>query len=129
MKQRFIILIDFSENSGNLLKYAYNWSLQTNAELLLVNQSIVVIPAFAESQTKESATWQTNKEASRKLEELANSVLPSLDSVSYSVSENQLQSTLPEHIEESFEHLIFVGLKRDRTTQKNTFRKCCHRNN
>ncbi|MEO9004901.1 MAG: universal stress protein, partial [Ginsengibacter sp.] len=121
MKQRFIILIDFSENSGNLLKYAYNWSLQKNAELLLVNQSIVVIPAFAESQTKKSATWQTNKEASRKLEELANSVLPSLDSVSYSVSENQLQFTLPEHLEESFEHLIFVGLKRDRTTQKILF--------
>lgn len=111
MRKRFIILIDFSDHSGNLLKYAYDWSLQINAELLLVHQSIVVVPAFAESQTKERSARETNEEAVCKLKELAKSILPSLDNVSYSVSENQLQFTLPELLAEPFEHLIFVGIK------------------
>lgn len=111
MKKRFIILIDFSDYSGNLLKYAYDWGLQINAELLLVHQSIVVLPAFAGSKTKERTTQETNGEALIKLKELANSILPSLDKVSYSVSENQLQLTLPKLLAEPFEHLIFVGLK------------------
>ncbi|HET7117819.1 MAG TPA: universal stress protein, partial [Hanamia sp.] len=111
MKKRFIILIDFSEYSGNLLRYAYDWSLQINAELLLVHQSIVVVPAFAGSEAKVRTTKETNDETLHKLKELANSILPSLDKASYSVSENQLQFTLPKLLAEPFEHLIFVGLK------------------
>ena len=111
MKKRFIILIDFSESSGNLLKYAYDWGLQIDAELLLVHQSIVVVPAFAGPETKGSAKQDANDDALRKLKELAKSVLPSLNKVSYFVSENQLQFTLPEHLAEPYEHLTFVGLK------------------
>lgn len=111
MKQRFILLIDFSECSGNLLKYAYDWSLQTNAELLLVHQTIAVVPAFAESSTKDDATREANEKALSQLKELAKSLLPSLDKVSYSVSENHLQFTLTQLLAEPFEHLIFVGLK------------------
>lgn len=71
----------------------------------------MVVPAFTGPETKESATQQANDEALRKLKALAESVLPSLNKISYSVSENQLQFTLQELLKEPFEHLIFVGIK------------------
>lgn len=111
MKKRFIILIDFSEYSGNLLKYAYDWSLQIDADLHLVHQSTIVVPGLTESGVKEKITGHTNKELLLRLEQLAKSILPSLDKVSYSVSENHLQVTLPQLLAEPFDHLIFVGLK------------------
>ncbi|MEO6949617.1 MAG: universal stress protein [Ginsengibacter sp.] len=111
MKKRFIILIDFSENSGNLLKYAYDWSLQINAELHLVHQSTIVVPGFTERNVKEKITGNTNNELLLRLKQLAEDILPSLDKVSYSVSESHLQVTIPNLLAEPFDHLIFVGLK------------------
>lgn len=33
MKKRFIVLIDLSEFSGNLIRYASGWALEAGAEL------------------------------------------------------------------------------------------------
>lgn len=111
MKKRFILLIDFSENSGNLLKYAYDWSKQVNAELLLVHQTVIVASAIADKESKGSITKHANEEALKSLKVLAGLILAPSEKVSFDVSEIPLQMTLSRLLDEPFENLIFVGLK------------------
>ncbi|MBX2928527.1 MAG: universal stress protein [Saprospiraceae bacterium] len=111
MKKRFIILIDFSEYSSNLIKYACDWSKQTNAELLLVHQSIVLAPALTDNESRKQIAQHTNEEAIQKLKELAQKLIPSSVKVSFNVSESNLQLTLPKLLSEPFDNLIFTGIK------------------
>lgn len=111
MKKRFIILVDFSEYSGNLIKYAYDWSKQAEAQLLLVHQTVVMAPALADKESKYQITKHTNAEGLLKLKLLADELIPSTVNVSFLVSESNLQLTLTRLLEEPFSSLIFAGLK------------------
>jgi hypothetical protein len=111
MKKRFILLIDFSENSGNLIRYAFDWSRQINAELLLAHQTLVTASAIADKESKISLIKQANDEALKSLKELAGLILAPSEKVSFAVSEIPLQMTLSRLLDEPFENLIFVGLK------------------
>jgi len=111
MKKRFIILIDFSEYCTNLIKYACDWAKQANAELLLVHQTLVLAPALTDNKSRQHIIQHANREALQKLKSLAKEHIPSTIKVSYSVSESQLQLTLQNLILDSYENLIFVGLK------------------
>ncbi len=110
MKKRFIILIDFSEYSGNLIKYAYDWSIRVNAELLLVHQTVILFPALTDHESRASLTQRANEEALQRLKALAD-IIPESAKISYLVSESHLQLTLHSLLAEPFENLIFVGLK------------------
>lgn len=122
MKKRFIILIDFSANSVNLLKYAFDWSRQIEVELLLVHQSIILTPALIDIESKRSITEQTNDEELQKLKEFAETYLPPSARVSYYVSESHFELILKELTSELFENLIIVGQK-ERSLLKNIFIK------
>src|SRR5690606_3814844 len=111
MTKRFNLLIDFSEYSGNLIKYACDWSKQVNAEILLLHQTLVAAPALTENEGREQIVQLANYKALQKLKLFANQLIPNALKVSYSVSERNLQHTLTELLEEPFENLIFVGLK------------------
>ncbi|MBS1552648.1 MAG: universal stress protein [Bacteroidetes bacterium] len=111
MKKRFILLIDFSEYSGNLIRYACDWGNKVNAELLLVHQTIVLSPAFAEIESRKSIAEDTNDEALQNLKALAKELIPSNVKTSFLASENNLQITLDKLLAEPFDNLIFVGLK------------------
>jgi len=111
MKKRFIILIDFSEYSSNLIKYACDWSKQVNAELLLVHQSIVLAPALADNESRQQIAMHGNDVALQKLRELAKELIPPTIHVSFNVSEGNLQLTLQKLLEERYDSLIFTGIK------------------
>ena len=111
MKKRFIVLIDFSAHSENLIKYAYDWSKQTNAELLLVHETAVLAPVLIDNRSRAEIAQQINAEALEKLKGLTNKILPYGLKVSYDVSENRLQTTIEKYLEEAFDNLILVGLK------------------
>lgn len=111
MKKRFIVLVDFSAYSENLLKYACDWSQRIGAELLLVHQTVVLTPAFTDRKSRAGIARQINAEALERLRELRETLLPPEITVSYSVSENPLHSFLPVLLSNPFDNLIFVGLK------------------
>lgn len=111
MKKCFIILIDFSEYSGSLLKYACDWNKHVNAEFLLVHQTTVLAPVFTDFDSKKSIAEEGNDEALQKLKALAKRLVPPTVKVSFCVSESNLEITLPRLLEEHYENLIFVGLK------------------
>lgn len=111
MKKRFILLIDFSEYSSNLIKYACDWSMEANAKILLYHQTNAFVPAFAEDEAKQHIVQQANDEALAKLEALANKLIPDSVEVSYSVSEIDVHHALPQLLAEPFKNLVFIGLK------------------
>lgn len=111
MKKRFIILIDFSEYSGNLIRYACDWGKQANAELLLVHQTIVLAPALTDKDSRQQIAQYTNDDALHELKTLAKVLIPPTVQVSFSVSESHLEITLPKLLEEPFDNLIFAGIK------------------
>lgn len=112
MKKRFIILIDLSEYSNNLIKYACHWGQKANAELLLVHQSIVLAPALSDNESKLEITQHTNEDALQQLKLLAGELIPPTVKVSYWVSETNLQLTLAKLLEDPYHDLIFTGLKK-----------------
>lgn len=112
MKKRFILLIDFSEYSGNLIQYAYDWSKQTNASLHLVHQTIVLSPGLAtDKESKALIIQKENEDALRKLKNFVNTIIPNATEISYSISESHLELTLASLLSEPFENLVFTGLK------------------
>jgi hypothetical protein len=60
MEKRFIILVDFSAYSENLIKYACDWSKQVNAELHLIHQTVVMAPAFSDSISRAAIARHTH---------------------------------------------------------------------
>ncbi|MBN1971124.1 MAG: universal stress protein [Bacteroidales bacterium] len=111
MRKRFIILIDFSEYSGNLIRYACDWGIQVNAELVFVHQTIILSPALTDNESKLQIAQQTNYEALQKLKTLAKGLIPPGVKVAFYVSEEHLHITLSNLLEEPFDNLIFVGIK------------------
>jgi len=111
MKKRFIVLIDFSVHSENLIKYACDWAKQVNAELLLIHETAILAPVLMDNESRAGIARQINAEALKKLEELTEKNLAPGLKVSYDVSENYLQSTLEKYLAEPFNNLVLVGLK------------------
>lgn len=111
MKKRYIILIDFSPYSANLLRYAYDWSKKADAELVLVHYTFVVTPAFADDASRREIANIANREAYENLKSFAQAILPEKTRVRYFVSERNLELSLSVLLQEPFEHLIFLGIK------------------
>lgn len=111
MKKRFIVLIDFTEYSGNLLRYAYDWSKQAQAELLLVHRTEAMAPALADNLSRRQIADYANAEALSRLKALAGElILPSAE-VNLLVSEKPVTYTLKRLLAESYDDVIFTGLK------------------
>lgn len=112
MRKRFILLIDFSKTSKNLIEYGCDWASQEGAEVLLLHHTTVQIPAFTDNKGRERLIDEANNEAEQKLREIASDIIPPMVSVSYMATEQNLQSALNELLAQSFENLVFAGLKK-----------------
>lgn len=111
MKKRFIVLVDFSEHSANLIRYAFDWAKLVDAKLLLYHNTTVVSPALADNETRNSIAQMVNEKAYDKLNLLSKSTLPENADVRCFASETNLLVALQNFLEEPFDHLIFTGLK------------------
>lgn len=111
MKKRFIILVDFSESSEALIKYASDWGRQIKAELLLVHQSDVLTPGITAYEVRQELAEQSNEEALQRLKTLAGELIPPSVKVSFSSSERHLLNTIPHFLADPFDHLVFAGIK------------------
>jgi len=111
MKKRFILLIDFSEYSSNLIKYACDWSKQIKCELLLLHQTIALAPALADVESKQQIIQHANDAALDKLNALAMQLIPPTVNVSCFVSESHIQNTIEKLLAEPFYNIIFTGIK------------------
>jgi hypothetical protein len=111
MKKQFILLVDFSEYSANLIQFAANWGNQIQAKIVLVHQTDIFVPSIADIESKHQIINQVNKAAYNDLTKLANQYIPSSLTVSVLVSEKPLLTTLSRLLKKQFDNLVFVGIK------------------
>lgn len=111
MKKRFLVLVDYSPASAGLLRYAYQWSLHTGAELMLVHHTTVMMPVLTDHSDKQALKKLANDEALERLKGFARETLPELVRISCVASEAPLLTTLAKLLKEPYEHLVFLGLK------------------
>ena len=110
LKNRFILLIDFSPYSAYLLQFAYEWSLKVDAELLLVHRTFPATPVLADREIKKEVVGVTNQEALVKLKEFSREILNEQVNFKYYVSEENLLAVLPRLLRDPFNNMIFLGL-------------------
>jgi len=111
MKRRFLVLIDFSPYSANLLRYANDWSDKAHAELVLVHHTTVLLPMFADIESKTGMTKIVNDNALKQLKEFAHSHLPGSARVKYVATEENLTLFLARKAKEPNKNIVFLGLK------------------
>lgn len=111
MKKRFIVLIDFSSYSKDLLLYAAEWAGSIGAELILVHKTYVLAPALADTESKQALAIAVTEEAVKKLETFGREILPDGAEFSVEVTEGKIEKFLPTLLKQAYEHLLFVGLK------------------
>lgn len=112
MRKRFILLIDFSETSKNLIEYGCDWASHIQAEVLLLHQTPVQIPAFTDDKERNALIKNANDQAEENLRKIGHGIIPPMIPVSYLATEKDLQHTLNELLEQSFENVILAGLKK-----------------
>jgi nucleotide-binding universal stress UspA family protein len=113
MNKRFIVLIDFSAYSANLLKYAYDWSRQINADLLLLHKSEKVISARLAEEKRDEIVRRIYSDQNEALRDFALSVIgePS-PNVSFKVTHSiHLSDSISELLDEPYRNLVFAGMK------------------
>jgi len=118
MKKRFIALIDLSPHSEHLLRFAYDWSKRVGAEMLLVHEAAALVPLMTPYETKIELIDIANREARHKLKGLSDAILPRGNRVKLHISEKSLVITIRKLLEEPFDNLVFIGIKRTGLVKK-----------
>lgn len=118
MKKRFIVLVDFSESSHHLVKYANEWALQEKAEILLLHEINPLLPMLTDLESKSSILQEENAVALVELSNMADQFTSPFLTAKTQVIENNLTQTLNELVLEPFENLIFIGLKESSLFEK-----------
>jgi hypothetical protein len=112
MKNRFIILVDLSSDSEHLIQFAYNWSKDVSADMLLLHNTVIMLPALTPYESKKELTKIANNESLDKLRRLAETVLPEVMSIRFFVSEKPMVTQLQTLLRGSFNNLVFLGLSK-----------------
>jgi hypothetical protein len=71
VKDRFVVLVDFSPHSSHVVNFAHEWSRRVGAEILLVHSTFAPLPAMASHESKRQIADIANSAALEKLERLA----------------------------------------------------------
>lgn len=112
MKRRFIVLVDFSEYSEAAVRFAYTLSRLSDAGLLLVNNTIVMSPAFTDEFSKKSMAQSANDKAVDSLRDLAWKLLPTgTEDVEFLASQMHITLLLQSLVGEPYENIVFAGVK------------------
>lgn len=102
MKKRFIVLIDFSSYSKDLLLYAADWAGSIGAELILVHKTYVLAPALTDTETKQALTLAVKEEAVKKLETFGREILPDGAEFSVEVTDGKIEKFLPTLLKQAY---------------------------
>lgn len=118
MKNRFIILVDLSSESEHLIQFAYDWSRNVGADMLLVHHTVVMLPALTPYESKKKLTKIANQESLDTLRRFTESVLPGAISIGFMASEKPLVTQLRTLLRGPFNNLVFLGLTKKGLLEK-----------
>lgn len=118
METRFIVLIDLSEYSPGLLRFAHSWSARCNASMLLVHQTHSMTPAMLEAADARSIEEITNANALERLQAFTRDTLANSAGIEFIVTEREITDVLRDLLKDPYNHLLLLGLKGTGTLKK-----------
>lgn len=118
MSKRFLVLIDFSSYSKDLLLFAHNWSIGMNAKILLVHVPVILKPVLTDPAAEREIATIEIRESLTKLKDFNMETLGTTKNIDFLVSDESLLLLLPRLLDEGSHNLIFVGLKGTGTLKK-----------
>ena len=110
-KIRFIVLIDFSPYSQTIAELGKRWSQIAGAELLLLHQSVPVIPAMSDREIRAEIAENEKEEALEKLRQISEAQFPGNGHLQLLVSEKEIPDQLQELRTDTIVDYIFLGIK------------------
>lgn len=120
MKNRFIILIDFSDYSANQIRFAKKWSTATNGEIILVHHTTPLIPTMTDDKTKQEIRANTNRTAREDLIRLAAKTVGDTNGIGFLASDKNIEEIFKDLLKEQYcNNIIIIGLR----GTNNTIRK------
>ena len=111
MKNRLVVLIDFSPHTRELINFVYDWSQRIDAEIVMVHSTIVVYPTMSPTETKNELIQIANEDALNKLHMHTESIVPGDTPIHYFVSAEPLLHMVHKLLAEPYNNLLFLGLK------------------
>lgn len=108
-RNRIIVLIDFSEYSENLVKFAFSISKLINAKVIFVHQVVGIIPAMADEGSRNEILRVEIKEAREHLVDLAKGRIN--DEEAFLVSPKPVLALLEDISSENYFDWVLAGLK------------------
>ena len=115
-KNRIIVLIDFSENSENLVDFAFTFSKIINAKVVLIHKTMSFVPAFSDQATRDEIIKSEIEEAYGNLRKFTKGRFHNPDSII--VSEKPLLTILNNISRDYYFDWVFTGLKDAGTFKK-----------
>lgn len=110
MKKRFIVLIDFSDHSEWLLRFAYNWSILSNAELVLVHHAIAPFPGLGDREIISGLKEHSEEKAVTKLKSFAAQAIGIDPSIQFYPETHNISSAILKLQKPDTTDFLFVGM-------------------
>jgi hypothetical protein len=112
-KYKFILLVDFSDNSRDMLQHAYNWGKSCDASFIAIHQAIPLTPAFTDAEMQQHLIQSEINTQSEKLKLFIQDNLPKEALVRMKVDFKPLSQQIKEVIAANTKHIpiVFTGLK------------------
>lgn len=104
------VLIDFSPNSENLLKYVADFNKSANFPVELIHRNSIHIPGTAESSSRDEILNSSNAEVKNRIQIKASQYF-NKDNTQVRVSKEPLVNILNSSLAENPKQLTFFGLK------------------
>lgn len=108
-RNRILVLIDFSENTDNLIDFAFSLAETINAKVVLVHKIPGLVPSMTDEMSRREILKAEINEASSKLRELARDRVYSDDS--FQISEKPILTLLRDLKSPQYFDWVFTGLK------------------
>lgn len=108
---KFVVLIDVTEASARLLKFAHGIAAAAGATLLVVHQSILPTPAMGDAENRSAVKNENKNRSLEALRHYVENIIGDSVPLEYEVTTGNLQGFL-HSLEKSMDfNLVFVGVK------------------
>lgn len=120
MEKRFIVLVDLSPKSENLVRFTHQWSLETDSSLLLLHQTHGLVTGRLPDEKWEAMNRRHVNELEDDLRDMCIRILPATAKVRFHVTGMPVHLAVEGLKSESFDDIVVVGLKGTGTLKKFT---------
>jgi nucleotide-binding universal stress UspA family protein len=108
-KDRIIVLIDLSDYSENLIRFAFDFAILVKAEVVFLHQILGMVPAIADNESRNEIIKIEKATALASLKVMAQG--RSLGVSKFIVSQESILSLLKELASDDYTDWVFSGLK------------------